>query len=156
VLLGLARRTTSTEERVRFYSALASARDRELAAATLPLALADATPNNLVGGLISSVAFAGEHPDLALGFVQANFSALTTRLGPPFRIYFVSNLMPAFPDRARARELENFAPVHETAGGRMVAARSIESIQADADFREESLPAIDRWVERHARQPKPD
>ncbi len=152
-LLALARRTTSTEERVRFYAALASARDRGLAEATLALALSEATPNNLVGNLISSVAYGGEHPDLALRFVQENFSALVTRLGPPFRNYFVSNLISGFADRAYARELESFAPVHETAGGRMVAARSVESILVDADFREQRLPAIDQWVAQHAARP---
>jgi aminopeptidase N len=145
-LLGLARKTTSTAERVRAYNAAASALDPDLAREALALTLTDELPSNFVGGVINAVAGAGEHPDLALSFVLANFDALSAKQGPSFRHNFVSTLMTNFSDTAHAAELKNFAPVHETSGGRIVAARSEEEILIDADFAAHVLPTVDDWV----------
>ena len=147
-MLALARKTTNTDERVRYYSAAAGARDPALAGETLAIALTDELPSSFVGTLISLVAGQGEHPDLAWSFVQANFAALAARQGPSFRNYFASNLMTDFTDAAHAEELAGFAPVHETSGGRLLADRAIERIMTDADFAARQLPAIDAWVKR--------
>ena len=147
-LLALARKTTNTDERVRYYSAAASALDPALARETLALALTDELPTSLVGTLIYWVA--GEHLDLAWEFVRTNFAALATKQGPYFRNTFVSNLMMNFTDAARAAELASFAPSHETSGGRIIAARAQERILSNADFIAQQLPAIDDWIGRQA------
>jgi aminopeptidase N len=149
-LLALARKTTNTGERVRYYSAAAGALDPALARETLALALTEDLPSSLVGTLISRVAGDGEHPDLAWSFVQANFEALATRQGPSFRETFASNLMTNFTDAAHAAELARFAPVHETSGGRQIADRAQERIMTDAEFSGRQLPAIDDWVRNRA------
>jgi aminopeptidase N len=147
-LLGLARKTTDTNERVRYYAAAASALDPALAQETLAIALTDELPSTLVGTLISTVASSGEHRYLAWAFVKANFSALAQKQGPSFRNTFASNLMTNFTDAAHATELASFEPVHETSGGRRVAERSEERIMTDADFAVRQLPAVDEWVKR--------
>jgi aminopeptidase N len=141
-----ARTTTNTRERVRYYAAMAAARDPALAQATLALALTDEIPTTTVGSLIFGVASAGEHPDLAWAFVQQNFAALASKQGPFFRDNFVANLMTNFNDRAHAAELASFAPAQETPGGRVMASRSRETILTDADFVAQILPAVDAWV----------
>ena len=145
-LLGLARKTTDTNERVRYYSAAASALEPALAQETLAIALTDELPSTLVGTLISTVASSGEHRYLVWAFVKANFSALAQKQGPSFRNTFASNLMTNFTDAAHAAELAGFEPVHETSGGRRVAERSEERIMTDADFAVRQLPAVDEWV----------
>jgi aminopeptidase N len=144
-LIGLGRKTTNTEERMRYYGAAASALDPSFAKDTLAIALTDELPGSMIGTLITWVAQA-EHPDLAWAFVRDNFPGLTAKQGPSFRNYFPSNLMTNFTDAAHANELANFAPVWETSGGRMVAARSQERIMADADFSAQQLPAIEEWI----------
>jgi aminopeptidase N len=148
-LRALGRKATSTEERVRYYTALAAAVNPQLAKETLAITLTDEVPPDLANGLILTVA-AGEHPQLALAFVKVNFEALAAKRGPTFRAFFMSSLMSTFADRAHAEELANFAPVHETAGGRIAAARAQEEIIEAADFRAHQLPAVDRWVSQHA------
>jgi aminopeptidase N len=147
-LIALARRTTNTGERVRYYSAAASARDPALARETLALTLTDELPDTLVGRLISEVAAAGEQADLAWAFVQANFDALAARQGPYFRNYFVANFMGNFTDAARAAELARFAPAQATSGARMVAARVADAIVISADFKARALPAVEDWIKR--------
>ena len=104
-LLALARKSTVTNERLRYYYAAASARDAALARATLALTLTDELPSTIVGGVINTVASSGEQPDLAWDFVKANFDALAAKQGPSFRDAFVANFMTNFSDDAHAAEL---------------------------------------------------
>jgi aminopeptidase N len=152
-LLGLARRATNTDERVRYYIAAASARDPDLAKEMLALTLTDELPTTLVGRVISTVAGAGEHRDLAWDFVKANFGTLAARQGPSFQDTFPAGLLTFFTDAAHAKELADFAPAHKTSGGRTVAARAYERIMTDADFSAQQLPVVDAWVKEHAGRP---
>jgi hypothetical protein len=149
-LLALGRQTTSTEERMRYYGALASALDPDLARATLDLALTDELPPNLASQLISWVAGSAEHRDLAWDFVKANFDRLAARSGPSFRDYFVAGLMRNFSDAAHAAELMAFPPAQATPGGRIAALRAQEAILTNADFAREHLAEIDDWLKNAA------
>jgi aminopeptidase N len=148
-LLALARKTTATNERLRYYYAAASARDPALARATLALTLTDELPNATVGGVINAVASSGEQPDLAWDFVKANFDALATKLGPSFRDLFVANFMTNFSDDTHAAELAHFAPAQATSGGRVMTARALETIAISADLKTKALPAIEAWIREH-------
>jgi aminopeptidase N len=148
MLLGLGRKTTNTDERVRYYSAAASALGPALAKEALALALTDELPTSLTGTLIFWVA--AEHRQLALDFVLGNLAALSTKQGPTFRHNVVSNLMASFTERGRAAELASFAPAHETSGARIIAARAQERILTSADFAAQQLPAVDDWIRRNA------
>jgi aminopeptidase N len=145
-LLSLARKSTSSLERARYYSAAAGARNAELARETLDLTLTDELPSTLVETIINTVASAGEQPDLAWAFVKRNFSALAARQDESFRNYFAASVMKNFSDAARSAELASFAPAHATSAGRAAAARVEEAIKLDADFKARALPAIDEWI----------
>jgi aminopeptidase N len=147
-LLALGRTTTNTDERVRYYSAAASARNPALAQATLAIALTDELPTTLIGTLISQVASQGEHRDLAWSFLKENFAALAAKQGPGFQNAFPANLLTNFTDAAHATELANFAPAHATSGGQLAAERAYERIMTDADFSAQQLPAVNEWVKR--------
>jgi aminopeptidase N len=150
-LIALARRTTSTEERMRAYTAAAGARDAGLAEATLALTLGDELPTTLVGGLLSTVAGAGEHRDRVWRFVKEHFDAYVAKQGPSFADYFAARLLGNFSDPAHAEELSSFAPIQATTGGRIAAARTQEEILTKADFIAETLPAVEAWVAARGR-----
>lgn len=145
-LLAMARSATNTDERVRYYTAAASARDPALARETLALTLTDELPTTIRGRMIHTVAFSGEHRDLAWDFVKANYQALAARQGPAFEDSFVAGLLTTFTDAAHAQELAGFAPAHKTSGGRTEAERAYEHIMMNADFAARQLPAADAWV----------
>ncbi len=145
-LISLARKSTATYERLRYYYAAASARDPALARDTLALTLTDELPNTIVTGVINTVASSGEHPDLAWDFVQKNFDALTAKLGPDFGNLFIANFMTNFSDEAHANELLHFAPAQATSGGRLMTARALETMAISADLKARTLPAIDDWA----------
>jgi aminopeptidase N len=150
-LLSLARRSTNSVERERYYSAAAGARSAEFARETLDLTLTDELPGGLVETVINTVASAGDQPDLAWTFVKKNFSALAAKQGASFRHYFAARFMRHFSDLARADELASFAPVNATSGGRSTAARAAETIRLDADLKARVLPAIDDWIRKRNR-----
>jgi hypothetical protein len=145
-LIALARKSTATNERVRYYSAAASAREEALAQATLALTLTNELPSTIVGSVINAVASSGEQPDLAWEFVQKNFDALAAKQGPSFRNSFVANFMTNFSDDAHAAALANFAPAQATPGGRVVAARAQETVAIAAELKARALPAIGAWI----------
>jgi aminopeptidase N len=145
-LLGLARKSTVTNERLRYFFAAASARNADLARAALALTLTDEVPGTIVTGMINAVASSGEQPDLAWDFVQKNFDTLLARQGPAFRDQFVANLMTNFSDEGHAAELTAFAPSQATSGGRVMTARALETIAIAADLKARALPAVDAWI----------
>jgi len=152
-LLALARGAPGADEQMRYYRAAASTRDPALAAETLALTLTDELPAAFAGRVISAVASAAEHRDLAWDFVKANFGALAAKQEPSFRDYFPASLLSNFTDAAHAQELAGFAPAQATSGGRTAAARAYERIMADADLAAQLLPAVDAWVKGRMGQP---
>jgi aminopeptidase N len=145
-LLALARKSTATNERLRYYLAAAAARDDELARATLALTLTDELPGTLVPGVINTVASPGEHQQLAWDFVRTHFDVLLAKQGPNFRDQFVPNLLSGFADETHAAELAGFAPAQSTSGGRLMTARALESIAIAVDLKARVLPAVDDWI----------
>ena len=145
-LLALARKSTATNERVRYYYAAASARDPALARDTLALTLTNELPNTIVGRLINTVASSGEQPDLAWDFVKANLDTLTRKQGPSFPDFFIADFMTNFSDEAHAAELASFAPAQATSGGRVMTARALETIAISADLKARVLPSTDVWI----------
>jgi hypothetical protein len=99
--------------------------------------------------LIFSVVSQGEHADLAVDFVKRHFETLADKFGSSFRATSMSNLMANFSNPARAEELKQFAPAHETWSGRTEAERTRERILANAEFVARHIPAIDEWVRQH-------
>jgi len=148
-LHGLGRKSKIMSERTLYYSALASALDPALARETLAITLTDEIPNEMARRLIFSVASQGEHANLAVEFVKRHFETLADKFGSTFRATSMSTLMANFSDPARAEELKQFAPAHETSDGRTEAERTRERILADAEFVARQIPAIDEWVRQH-------
>jgi len=152
-LLSLARKSTETNERVRYYYAAASARDSAIAQDTLALTLTSELPSTIVNGLINEVAQSGWHRELAWDFIQKNLAALTARQGPDFPHEFVPNFMTNFSDEAHADALRQFAPAQESLGGRVMTSRALESIAISADLKARALPAIEAWIKAHPVKP---
>jgi len=152
-LLALARKSTATNERVRYYHAAASAHDATLAGETLSLTLTKELPSTLVGGLISEVAQSGRQPQLAWDFIRKNLDTLGARQGPDFTDQFIPNFMTNFHDLAHADELRQFAPAQATTGGRVTTARALEAIAISDDVRARVLPLVDRFVGEHPARP---
>jgi len=146
-LLGLARKSTVTNERLRYLFAAASAPQPGSGAHH-----AGADPDRRGAGhhRHRDDQFGSRLPAssliLAWDFVRKNFDALLARQGPAFRDQFVANLMTNFSDDNHAAELAAFAPAQATSGGRVMTARALETIAISADLKARALPVVDAWI----------
>ena len=108
MLLTLARKSTVTNERLRYYFAAASARDTALANATLALTLTDEVPGTIVTGLINTVASSGEQ--LSCGRItmpcsqSRGPSSVTSSLRTSLRTSATRGMPPSWPPLHRFRK----------------------------------------------------
>ena len=100
----LARAAKGTEERRRYYQAMAAALEPSLATLTLPISLTDETVPQEAIWLVSGVAHGGEQPELAWQFAQDHMTQLLGRAEEFTRNHYVPSIMSAFSDADRADE----------------------------------------------------
>jgi aminopeptidase N len=146
----LARTANGTEERRRYYSAMAAALDPALAALTLPISLTDETVPQEAIRLVPAVAHEGEQPDLAWQFAQDHMTELLGRMEEFTRNMYVPSIMSAFPDTERADELEKYVNEKVSPKGATKAKESAESMRLRAALKKRELPGIDRWISTHS------
>ena len=144
--LGL--KTQSVEEKGNFYHAMAAALSPELAKRTLPLSLTDELPASRAIFLIALVARAGEQPEIAWDFAQANREKLDAKLSAVNAVRFVPYLMRGFSDPQRATELETYAQRYMPPGAKSEVEKAAEEIRFNADLKARIIPEIHKWLSR--------
>jgi len=144
--LGL--KTQSVEEKGNFYHAMAAALSPELAKRTLPLSLTDELPASRAIFLIALVARAGEQPEIAWDFAQANREKLDAKLSAVNAVRFVPYLMRGFSDPQRATELETYAQKYMPPGAKSEVEKAAEEIRFNADLKARIIPEIHKWLSR--------
>jgi aminopeptidase N len=146
----LARAAKGTEERRRYYNAMAAALDPALAALTLPISLTDETVPQEAIWLVPGVAYAGEQPELAWQFAQEHMTQLLGRMEEFTRNLYVPSILGAFSDAARADELEKYVAEKVSAKGATKAKETAESMRLRAALKQREIPAVDQWVAAHS------
>jgi aminopeptidase N len=141
----LALTAKSTEERQRYYRAMASALAPSLAELTLPISLTDETVPQEAIWLVIGVAQAGEQPDLAWNFAREHMSQLLARTEEFTRNIYVPAILSAFEDAAHADELEQYVREHSPKG-MTKATEFAEGMRLASAIRDRELPGIDSWV----------
>jgi aminopeptidase N len=139
-------KTQSIEEKGNFYDAMAAALSPELAKRMLPLSLTDELPASRAIFLIALVARAGEQPEIAWDFAQANREKLDPKLGAVLAVRFVPYLMRGFSDVQRANQLETYAQKYMPAGAKGEVEKAAEEIRFNADFKARIIPEIHKWL----------
>jgi aminopeptidase N len=142
--LGL--KTLSIEEKGNLYDAMAAALSPELAKRTLPLSLTEELPASKAVFLVIEVATAGEQPEIAWDFAQANREKLDAKLSAYLAARFVPNVMRGFSEAQRATELETYAQKYMPAGAKSEVEKAAEEIRFNADFKAQILPEIHKWL----------
>jgi aminopeptidase N len=129
------------------YGLLASTEDEALARRALALALTDepgATNSAPMFNAVSAL-----HPDLAFDTAVAHREDLEKRMEPGAHVRFYPDLATGSLDRAMIAKLRAFAAAHIDAPLRRDADTAIANIEYRLQIRDERLPAIDAWLQRH-------
>jgi len=139
-LLKLAHSAIATEDRERYYRALASAEDPALAAKTLLLALASETPVLLANRIVELVA--EDHLDLAWTFAKANGPALLANVAEFARNGYFPGILRAASDEAIASDLEAYVAATLPPDAVTLAHRTADSIRLRGKLKAELLPQL--------------
>jgi hypothetical protein len=99
------------------------------------------------------VASQGEEPhaELAWDFAKQHLSELLTKGDTLTRNTYLPSVARSFSDAERADELEAVVREKIGADGLVKAKEASAVIRLSAEIRRRELPAIDKWVEAHAK-----
>lgn len=140
-LLTLANQAQSNSERNQTYYALLRARNPQLAAQSLPLALRADLPNDITGRVATAVANSGHH-ELAWRFAVDNREALQKQQGALQIHRFFPDIMQSSLLAEHAGQLEQFARQYLGEQAQIEARRIGEGIRLQARRKEKLLPQL--------------
>lgn len=143
----LAKSTSNTLEKRRYYALLGSAHDRSLAGRALSLTLTNEAEITQRPGIIRAVA--NYYPDLAFDFAVAHLAQINSWLEPDSRNDFEVQLLSSSIDPAAIAKLKSYTEAHVPPSARQPAIMTEAAINYTAKVRGTSLPMLDRWIASH-------
>ena len=144
--LGL--KTTSVEEKQNYYNALAGATDPKLVNKALPIALTDELPTSRAIFLVSKIARASDHPDIAWDFAKANMKALLAKTDALGANSYAPSLFIFFSEDSRANELKTYAKTNLPATSAPEVAKAVDEIQFRSEFKARLADQLGAWIDK--------
>ena len=143
-------KTTSIEEKQRYYDALAQATDPKLINRTLQIALTEELPTSRAVHLVSRVARCSEHPDLAWEFAKAHMKELLAKNDALGANRYAPSLFVFFSDAARIDEIQTYAKKNLPSGSATdkAVAQAVDEIGFRAEFKERLVPQLTAWIQK--------
>lgn len=129
------------------YALLSSAQDPALARRALELALTDEPGATNSASMIRTVARL--HPDMAFDFAVAHLSQVDTKVDSTSRARYYPGLANNSLDGAMIGKIRAYAEKHVAEGSRRAAETAMANVAYRIKVRDERLPAIDSWLDRH-------
>jgi aminopeptidase N len=118
-----------------------------LARRALELALTDEPGATNSASMIRSVARL--HPDMAFDFAVAHLSQVDTKVDSTSRARYYPGLANNSLDGAMIGKIRAYAEKHVAEGSRRAAETAMANVAYRIKVRDERLPAIDTWLDRH-------
>ena len=144
--LGL--KTTSVEEKQNYYNALAGAADPKLVNKALPIALTDELPTSRAIFLVSKIARASDHPEIAWDFAKANMKALLAKADAAGANRYAPSLFVFFSEDSRANELKTYAKTNLPATSAPEVAKAVDEIQFRSEFKARLAGQLGAWIDK--------
>ena len=141
--LGL--KTTSIEEKQNYYEALTAVSDPKLAQRTLQLSLTDELPTSRALFLVSKVAGASGHPELAWDFAKANMKKLLGKADALAINSYAPSLFTFFSDPARINELQAYAKSELPSDAGRAVAKAVDEMGFRVEFKKRLAAQAESW-----------
>lgn len=129
------------------YTMLSIARDKALAQRALELALTPEPGATNSAGMIAAVSDA--HPDLAFDFAVAHREQVDALVDSTSQARYYPGIGAGSSEPAMIGKLRAYAERHVAAGSRNAVDTAIANIEYRIKVREQRMPAIDAWLEKH-------
>ena len=136
--LGL--KTTSVEEKQNYYNALVNK--------ALPIALTDELPTSRAIFLVSKIARASDHPDIAWDFAKANMKALLAKTDALGANSYAPSLFIFFSEDSRANELKTYARTNLLETSAPEVAKAVDEIQFRSEFKARLADQLGAWIDK--------
>jgi aminopeptidase N len=143
----LGAQATSTEEKQRYYYALAGTSDPALIPEVVAIAISDQSlPNGQVEDYLSSAAAASDDPDLLWKLVFEQRREIMRRLRDSERQLLLPDVARGTSDPMAAFQMKWADESRSSPGARHEAEKAVDDVEFKVNFRERLLPAVDAWI----------
>ncbi|MGI4747851.1 MAG: M1 family metallopeptidase, partial [Janthinobacterium lividum] len=140
----------NTEQKIRYFAALAGSRDPARIANTVRLAYSGVIPNGRVVLAIKMIASASDDPDAVWAAVLPNQAPIRARLAPWSQTQLLPAAAGSATDPAVARALLADPASSASSGARIEAAKASDAIAGNIVLRDRTQPAIAAWLAAQA------
>ena len=144
----LARQAPRTEERQRYYRAMSSALDPDLARETLAISLTEETVPQEAANLVAQIAANGEHTDLAWDFAKRHAKALLAKVDSFSRNDYLPSILDASTNPDQAGEMLGYVKIYVSEDALSRAQQTADQIRYRDAFKQRVAPEIDQWAVR--------
>jgi aminopeptidase N len=143
----LARRSSVTETKLRYYYALAGARSPDFAKDVVDIALTDEVPSGRILLFLSVAAAASDDPDKVWDLTFARHADISKKISAGHKEKLLPQIGRASVSASIAGELKKIvADPTASEGARYEAVKAIDEIEFKVEFRRRLLPAVDSWI----------
>ena len=149
----LGRNARGTEEKLRYYGALAGARSPRLIEQAVAIATTDEIANGRVHRFLIEVARQSDNPDLVWQKSLTIADQVMKKLTDRQRVVLLAGIATASANPAIADELQALPAMRASSGGLYEASKAVEAIHFKVDFRRTLEPAVRGWLKQHDRYP---
>ncbi len=138
---------TSTEEKLRYFSAMAVAQDPALVARTVAYTASGQVPNGRVAMMVAYAGRGSDNPDLVFKLVQAQQGKIRTHLAEMSQNYLLPAAAFASSNPAVAQALLADPATQASSGAKIIGAQAADTIATTAALRQKAVPELSAWLE---------
>jgi aminopeptidase N len=142
----LGEHATSTEEKLRYFDAMASAADPKLIGETVRYASAGQVPNGRVAMLIGHASIGSDNPDEVWRQVLPQQAAIRTRLTDQSQTFLLPAAAAGSFSMDVSRGLTAAPASNASPGAKAIAARFADQVATAAELHERTVPALMDWL----------
>jgi aminopeptidase N len=141
---------TSTEEKLRYFGAMAAASDPKLIAQTMQYAASGQIPNGRIPMVIAAASMDSDNPDEVWRQVQPHQADIRKHLTDEGQAMLLPAASASSDSSAVARALLSDPASHVSIGAKIRAARAADRITTRAELQQRAAPALAAWLKgRH-------
>jgi aminopeptidase N len=137
---------SSSEEKLRYFNAMAMAEDPKLVAETVDYASTGQVPNGRVTRMLAVAGRSSDNPDLVFKLVQAQQAAIRTHLTEQSQNTLLPAAAMGSSSALTARALVSDPASHASIGAKIMAARAADGIATAAELQQRAVPALAAWL----------
>jgi len=142
----LGENATSSEEKLRYFTAMAVAEDPALIKQTIDYAISGKVPNGRIVEMIGYATQGSDNPDMVFKLVQGEQAQIRTHLAGMSQNFLLPAACFASVNPATAQALLSDPATQSSNGAKLIAEQTADNINTGAELRTRAVPALEVWL----------